>query len=98
MRDFFIQLWRERPHYSYVSGKFLGHEPLTYFFSHVLSRGSHPEASLDPENIVFMTLEEHSTWEFKRHKIQDDPMWLKVFELRERLIEKHKKNLQKITQ
>lgn len=98
MRDFFIKIWRERPHYSFVSGKFLGHEPMTYFFSHVLSRGAYPEASYDSENIVFMTLEEHATWEFKRHKIVDDPMWTKVFSLKEALIQKHQKNLQIIEQ
>lgn len=96
MKDFFIDLWRERPHYSFVSGVFLGHEPMTYFFSHVLSRGAHPEASLDPENIVFMTLKEHHDWEFSRHKVKDKPQWEKVFNRREYLIDKYnQKNLQK---
>lgn len=95
MKHFFLKIWHERPHYSYVSGVFLGHEPMTYFFSHVLSRGAHPEASTDPDNIVFMTLQEHSDWEFNRHKVKDKPEWKKVFDLRDQLIEKHQKNLQK---
>lgn len=89
MRDFFIKLWWEREHYSFVSGKFLGHEPFSYFFSHILSRGAYPEAAMDPENIVFMTLQEHHTWEFSRHKVQSNPQWNKVFELHASLKEKY---------
>jgi hypothetical protein len=91
MREFFFDIWREREHYSFVSGQFLGHEPLTYFFSHVLSKGAYPEASKDPENIVFMTLPEHHDWEFRRHKVKDLPEWKKVFDLAEYLKEKYSK-------
>lgn len=93
MREFFLDIWREREHYSFVSGVFLGHEPLTYFFSHVLSRGAYPEASKDPDNIVFMTLSEHHDWEFRRHKLVGLPEWVKVFELADSLREKYSKKI-----
>lgn len=93
MRDLFWKIWQERDHYSFVSGTFLGHEPLSYFFSHILSRGAHPEAASDPENIVFMTLREHTLWEFERHKVRDLPEWDRVFKLRDSLLEKYSKKI-----
>jgi hypothetical protein len=91
MGEFFLSIWREREHYSFVSNVFLGHEPLAHFFSHILSRSSYPEASLDPENIVFMTFDEHQLYEFNRHKVVDKPEWQKVFDLRDQLKDKYNK-------
>lgn len=63
MRDLFLEIWRERPRRSEVSGKSLGKEPLTVFFHHVLPKEKYPEAALDRENIILLTLEEHDNVE-----------------------------------
>ena len=71
MREFFLQLWRKRPHYSEVSGKWLGKEPLTIFFHHILSKEKYPQACLDEENIVFLTLEEHEQVELDMYRYEE---------------------------
>ena len=38
MKKFFLQVWNKRPHYSEVSGDYLGSEPLTIFFHHILPK------------------------------------------------------------
>ena len=60
MKDFFLEIWREKPHYSEISGQFLGNEPKTLYFHHLLLKSKYPEAMYDRENIVLLTAEEHS--------------------------------------
>lgn len=71
MKDFFLQIWRKRPHYSEVSGKWLGYEPLTIFFHHILPKEKYPGASLDEENIVLLTLEEHEQVEMDMYRFEE---------------------------
>ncbi len=71
MKDFFLQIWRKRPHYSEVSGKWLGSEPLTIFFHHILPKEKYPDASLDEENIVLLTLEEHEQVEMDIYRFEE---------------------------
>ena len=71
MKDFFLQVWRKRPHYSEVSGKWLGKEPLSVFFHHILSKEKYPQACLDEENIVFLTLEEHEQVELDMYRYEE---------------------------
>ena len=71
MKDFFLQVWRKRPHYSEVSGKWLGKEPLTIFFHHILPKEKYPQACLDEENIVFLTLEEHEQVELDMYRYEE---------------------------
>ena len=71
MRDFFLQLWKKRRHFSEVSGKYLGSEPLTTFFHHVLPKEKYPEASLDEENIILLTLEEHDQVEMDTYRYDE---------------------------
>lgn len=61
-----------------------------WYFSHVLPKGKYPHFRLNKENIVFMSFEEHETWEHKKYKIKDDPSWSHVFELEARLKEEYK--------
>jgi hypothetical protein len=94
MKEFFLKLWKERDHVSFVSGQPLGEEPMAYFFSHVIPKSICGQAGrMDPDNIVFMTLEEHSRWENFQSKIENDPMWQPVFELQEKLKEKYNKKI-----
>lgn len=88
--ELFKEIWNDlevEERVSFVTGFSLPdqHEMRTYYFSHVLSKGSRPELRLVKENIVLMTLREHQQWEFEKHKIKNDPQWKKVFDLAEKL-------------
>jgi len=85
MREFFLQIWSKRPHHSEVSGRWLGREPLTVFFHHILSKEKYPEASLDEENIVLLTLDEHEQAELDIYRYEE------INEQRKYLLNKYKK-------
>lgn len=63
MREFFLSIWKKRLHKSEVSGDYLGNEPMSTYFHHILPKQKYPEACLDEENIILLTLEEHSNVE-----------------------------------
>ena len=71
MQTFFLQIWKKRPHKSEVSGDSLGSEPLSIFFHHILPKEKYPEASLDQENIILLTLNEHNTVENNMYKYEE---------------------------
>ena len=64
MREFFLSIWRKRPHRSEISGQPLGKEPLSTYFHHIIEK-SHilygKQAIYDEENIILLTAEEHET-------------------------------------
>jgi len=82
---FFLQIWGKRPHFSEVSGDFLGNEPLTIFFHHILPKEKYPEAWLDEENIILLTLDEHTNVESNIYKYDT------INERRKSLLEKYDK-------
>jgi hypothetical protein len=59
------------PHYSEVSGKFLGKEPMSTYFHHILPKEKYPEACFDEENIILLTLEEHSNVESNMYRYEE---------------------------
>jgi len=63
MKDFFKEVWAQRRHFSEVSNVFLGNEPLTVFFHHILPKEKYQQAALDEENIILLTLDEHTNVE-----------------------------------
>lgn len=65
--EFFLLIWSKRKHNSQVSGKWLGKEPLSTFFHHILSKERVPEARYDEDNIILLTFEEHETVENNPH-------------------------------
>lgn len=71
MRDFFLHIWGKRQHLSEVSGTSLGSEPLHVFFHHILSKEKYPEAKLDEENVVILTLWEHADVESDIYKYEE---------------------------
>lgn len=83
MVEFFLQIWKKRRHYSEVSGTYLGSEPLTIFFHHILPKEKYPQAALDEENIILLTLDEHTAVENDMYKYE------KVNEKRKLLLEKY---------
>ena len=86
MRDFFLELWKKRVHKSEVSGNYLGSEPLTVFFHHILPKSKYPEACLDEENIILLTWEEHDQVEM------DPTRYEEVNKRREQLKQKYEIN------
>ena len=59
MHLFFLEIWKKKPHKSEISGNYLGSEALSAYFHHILPKSKYPEASLDEENIILLTWEEH---------------------------------------
>jgi hypothetical protein len=59
MQQFFLQIWKKRQHLSEISGLPLVGEPLSVYFHHILPKNKYPEAALDEENIILLTLNEH---------------------------------------
>jgi len=71
MQEFFLQIWRKRLHYSQVSMDYLGKEPLSVFFHHILPKEKYPQAMYDEENIILLTLEEHDNVERDMYKYEE---------------------------
>ena len=68
MRNFFLEIWKERKHYSEVSGEYLGSEPLSTFFHHILPKSKYPEVAYDKSNIILLTFPEHESVENDMYK------------------------------
>ena len=83
--ELFLQIWTNRPHKSEVSGEYLGSEPLTIFFHHILPKEKYPEAWLDEENIILLTFDEHTNVESNIYKYDT------INERRKSLLEKYGK-------
>lgn len=86
MLSVFMDIWHERKHVSEVSGKWLGKEPLTIFFHHILPKSKFQEAAFDKDNIILMTFEEHQKVE------QDSTFYDEVNKRRQKLMEKYGRN------
>ena len=85
MRNFFMGIWNKRPHVSEVSPTFLGHEPLSVFFHHILPKSDpkYKHLMYDEENIILLTLEEHESVELNMYKYEE------INKRREKLLIKH---------
>lgn len=86
MQEFFLKIWRKRLHYSQVSMTYLGKEPLTVFFHHILPKNKYPEAKFDEDNIILLTLEEHDQVESDIYRYET------VNIKREKLIKKYERS------
>ena len=71
MREMFLDIWKKRPHKSEISGTYLGKEPMSTYFHHILAKEKYPEACLDEENIILLTLEEHSNVENDMYRYEE---------------------------
>ncbi len=85
MREFFLQIWSKRSHHSEVSGRWLGKDPLTVFFHHILPKEKYPQAALDEENIVLLTIDEHEQVENDIYRYEE------INQQRKYLLNKYKK-------
>lgn len=70
-REMFLDIWKKKPHKSEVSGTYLGSEPMSTYFHHILPKEKYPEACLDEENIILLTLEEHSNVENDMYRYEE---------------------------
>lgn len=59
MRAFFVSIWMRRRHVCENCGKWLGKEPLSYMFDHLLEKSKYPELMYEELNIMFTCLECH---------------------------------------
>jgi hypothetical protein len=60
MWGLFIEIWNKRPHYSEVSGVWLGNEPKSWMFDHLLEKSKYPEIKYEKWNIALVSFDEHS--------------------------------------
>ena len=86
MQEFFLHIWKKRPHKSEISGTYLGSEALSTYFHHILPKSKYPEACLDEENIILLTWEEHDQVEM------DPTRYEEVNKRREQLKQKYEIN------
>ena len=70
-REMFLDIWKKKPHKSEVSGTYLGKEPMSTYFHHILPKEKYPEDCLDEENIILLTLEEHSNVENDMYRYEE---------------------------
>lgn len=70
MHEFFMDIWNERAHYSELSGEYLGKEPSSAFFHHILPKEKYPELGYMKSNIILLTLEEHGNVENDMYKYE----------------------------
>ncbi len=61
--EMFLNIWSKRRHYCESCGLWLGNEPLSVFFDHLLEKSKYPEFSLMENNIYLCCGECHT----KRH-------------------------------
>jgi len=59
MFDFFKALWNKRKHECENCGKWLGKEPLSYMFDHLLEKSKYPQLTLEEDNIMLVCLQCH---------------------------------------
>lgn len=80
MREFFMSIWRKRPHYSEISGEKLHSLPSSAYFHHILYKERYKEAMYDEENIILLTIDEHANVHSnpdRYEKINEKSLYLK---------------------
>jgi 5-methylcytosine-specific restriction endonuclease McrA len=59
LHEFFLKLWKKFPHCCENCGRWLGTEPRSYMFDHLLEKSKYPELKYEEENIMLVCLECH---------------------------------------
>lgn len=67
----FLNIWKNKPHKSEISGDYLGSEAMSSYFHHILPKSKYPEACFDEENIILLTLDEHTNVESDIYKYEE---------------------------
>jgi hypothetical protein len=71
MKDFFMSIWKKRPHKSEISNLPLIGEPSSAYFHHILPKSKYPEAKFDEDNIILLTFDEHNNVENDMYKYEE---------------------------
>lgn len=57
--ELFMEIWASKPHKCENCSEFLGKEPRTYMFDHLLEKSKYPEYEFEAENIMLTCLKCH---------------------------------------
>lgn len=71
MNKFFLKIWNKKPHKSEVSGETLYSPPSSAYFHHILPKNKYPNLCFIEENIVILTLDEHTNVESNIYKYEE---------------------------
>ena len=71
MWNFFLLIWGKRSHKSEISGTYLGKEPLSIFFHHIIEKEHCEQGKFDPENIILVTWDEHTNLHSNKYKYEE---------------------------
>lgn len=71
MNDFFLSIWKKKPHKSEISGTWLGNEIKTLYFHHILEKRNYEMAKYDEDNIILLTWEEHQQVESNAYRYEE---------------------------
>ena len=70
-REMFLNIWKKKAHRSEVSGVYLGSEPMSTYFHHILPKSKYPQAMFDEDNIILLSLWEHENVENDMYKYEE---------------------------
>lgn len=62
-KDFFQEIWEDRPHQCENCGVSLPEPARTYYFSHIKSKGAHPSLRYDKDNVQLLCYECHYAYD-----------------------------------
>lgn len=71
MREVFMDVWKKRLHKSEVSGDRLYEPVSTAYFHHILPKNKYPDAYMDEENIILLTIDEHANVESDMYRYEE---------------------------
>lgn len=71
MWAFFLSIWKKRPHKSEISGEKIFSPPSSANFHHILPKETYPQAMYDEENIIILTLDEHTNVHFDIYRYEE---------------------------
>jgi hypothetical protein len=93
--EMFLEIWEEREHVSFISGKnlerYANGQQFVWLFAHVLGKGAYPKYKLNKDNVVLLTPDEHVLYDagtlVQREKYERENVcdWNRLYNLQEKL-------------
>lgn len=71
MSKFFLRIWNKRKHVSEISGEILYSPPSSAYFHHILPKEKYPEICYCEDNIVILSLDEHTNVESDIYRYEE---------------------------
>mgnify|MGYP000856098624 FL=1 len=73
LHDLYMEIWNERGPICEITGRYLGKEPLTVFFDHLLEKNKYPSLIFEKKNIILCQAEVHQLktngFPLEKHKL-----------------------------